>query len=299
MVLPVRGHSRVLPVETAHFDNVALGKEGISKLPNGPTYELLIIETNVPVAGIDAVILNMGGNINRGEIINVTGADLLKLWDYKNLPAIHGAGPTYFYAVPLASVESATEPGEQFSGLVTLSTDNNTVKVRINPAASVVDGNGDAATPYLKLHAWASAAREVRKFIPVIKSQTVVNNQTGVFDHPNLPAEQGVYYRRLFIEGAVDQVEIKRDKVSIWPATELQSAAMHQVVWGRKPPADTFVVDFCPEGYVFRDLFNPRHVNQLVLKMRFTNTGNARILYEAVEELNPYESASGARPQGA
>lgn len=299
MVLPVKGHGRVLPAEMAHFDNVVLGQEAVSKLPNGPTYEILVLETNVPPAGIESVVLDMGGSYNRGEVINVSGADLLMMWKYKGLTDIHGTGPVYFYPIPLASIEANTELGEQFSGLVTLSSDNNQLKVRINAGAQPKDGAGNAAAPTMKVHAWASAARAVRKFIPVIKSQTVQNNATDVYDHPNLPATVGTYYRRLYLHGPVDQVEIKKDDVNRWPPTEKATAELQQTWFGRKPVPGIFVVDFCPEGYVFRDLFNPLHRKQLLLKMRMTAAQNVRILYESVQELNPYESAAGHVAQGA
>ena len=294
-VIPgVLGNAMLMEVDGPHFENVNKGSKSWAKLSNGPTYEWMEVETNIPPAGIEYITLEMNGSYNLGEIINIKGEHLNMLHDYRGLPGVHklDSDPVYRYIIHLSSMESATPGGEVLSGLVTLTNDNNIFSVKIAENADVVDKDGVATAPYIKLHPWATPSRESRRLVPIIKSQSLQNNATGWFDHMNLPDGAGMHYRRLFIKGDIREVEIIQDDVRRFKA-KADSNRVAQILAGREPQDGFFVVDFIRTGFALRDMFKPQNRKALALKMDMATADNITILYEGVQALAKWQTENG------
>lgn len=262
--------SRIVPFKLNTFEGVQAGERAYTKLPNGPTYQEIVLVTNLEAAEIKKVSTHLGGVHQVGEIVEVTGEELAMFEAYKG-----NHQDANVFVIPFGAMEARTDVGMMFSGLVTLPSDNIMLYVEL---ADVVA----AETPSIEGWAYASASQTERNVIPMIKPHTIVTNAAGDVDYTNLPQDAKV--RRLHFKGDLTRVLIKKDGADRFEQSDVVNDFQLQR-HKRTPQAGYFHVDFVKEGYVAADLFEPRAVNDLTIRMTTASAGNVRMLVESVKVL--------------
>lgn len=269
---------RILPFKMNAFDQISAGNISKLKLSNGPTYQEIVLETNVPAAEIDKVTIDLGGVHSVGQIIEMKGTELEAFEKYKGQTG-QGAGPVYYHVIPLGSREAKTDAGMMMTGLVTLAQDNIILSVHL--AGSVTP-----TTPYITAWAYASAARSVRSVIPMIKPHTIVITGTGEQDYMSLPADPGMRYRRLWLkDGDLSRVELWKDGVR----EVEEDVSVTEFIQKREdlvPQTDWVVTDFVRNGYVVADVFSPQYRTELKLRLTVGTAENVRMLVEGYKVLS-------------
>jgi hypothetical protein len=268
--------SRTLPFKLNAVEGVGAGQEAWVKLTNGPTYQQIVIESNIPPAEMEKVSIDMGGVHNEGVIVEALGTELVTKDKYKGNYTTSSA--PFFYLVELGQLDGKTDSGQMFSGLVTLPSDN--IRLLFDQADTLTP-----TTPYIKVEAWASESQPYRRYIPSLRPQTIIVNSTGEQSYLNLPTKGGLKYRRLWLKGGgLKVVEVKKDGARKYFGRK-ESVEYMQRILGLVPQATWFVVDFCERGFVFSDLFDPRHINSLELNFDAGTAENVRCLVEGVKDL--------------
>lgn len=285
---------RNVPSKLNGVNNIVAGQKAWVKLDNGPKYLELILVTNIPKAGIEKVTIDVGGVHQLGEIVEVSGDDLVMMEDYRNKEYDFAVADPYIYVLQLGNQEANTDLGQMFSGLVTTLNDNVLLNVYIKAgeatANKYIDAYAESTEPSAALGEVDQNGRPVRQIVPMIKPHTVTNTVTGEVDYTTLPSEAGLEYRRLFISGGgVTEVEIKQDGTTKYEETQTV-AEFQQGREGRVPQAGVFVVDFVRRGWVMSDTFKPQHLRQLRLRMQVAVAENLRVLVDGFIRLN--------KPQG-
>ncbi len=268
--------SRIRPFLLNPFDGVGAGQKAWVKLSNGPTYQEIVIETNIPPAEIEKVTVDIGGVHSLGEIIEIEGAELVTFEKYKGVTV--GTGPVYYYVIPFGSREAKTDTGELLTGLVTLP--NDVVMLNVYQKGTLTP-----AAPYIKGHATASASRTERRIIPYIKPQTIVVTATGQIDYMSLPHDAGMEYRRLWMKGDINKAELWKDGVMEFESMQDVNEFL-QDRRDRVPQSGWFVMDFISSGYVMADTFRPQHRNELKLRLDMAAAANVRCQVEGFKVLS-------------
>jgi len=274
--------SRIVPIKVGKMTGLAQGLESQIKLPNGPTYQEIVLDTNMTLAEIKRVRINLGGVHQMGDIVDVSGTELRMLELYKGKTV--AGDDLNRYVIPFGNIDSKTDAGMVYSGLVSLRTDNIILYVEL--AAVVV-----AVTPFIEVNADAMAKRDVRTMIPLLKNQRVVNNATGEIDIVNLP--QRAMIKRMHMKADISKVEMKIDGVDQYDRTagvnEYQLKRL-----GMVPQAGYFPVDFAAYGYPLADLKNPKAEFEYMVRPTLGTAEDIVILQESVLMLEPHEHQSAA-----
>ena len=64
--------SRITPFKLNTIEGIARGEKATVRLQNGPTYQELVFESNLPPAQISKFTVDIGGVYQIGEILSVT-----------------------------------------------------------------------------------------------------------------------------------------------------------------------------------------------------------------------------------
>ncbi len=299
---------RVRPFKLNAFEGVGAGQVAYTKLPNGPTYQEIVIASNVSYEYIEKVTIDLGGIHQVGEIIEMTGNDLHRrnnkiqdliisttLSEYSHKDSAGDWVYEKMYVIPLGSEEAMTDVGKMLSGLVTLPNDNILLKVALKSGLTS-DDTEDGKPPRLTAYAYASASRTERTIIPLIKSHHISVPGQGELDYMNIPADPGIEYRRWWLftidnslqqSGSaygnveLDTVEIWKDGVREFEEPQWLTEYMQRRA-GMSTDSQRYCIDFVRGGWVMADTFKPQHRYELKLRMGVTaqQEGNLRLLTE-------------------
>ena len=261
--------SRIVPFQMNTVEGIGAGQKAFVKLTNGPTYQEIILETNLEAADIVKVTLDVGGKHQNGVNVELTGAELLMLQKYHKRHEEAG-----IFVIPLGDIEGRTDLGQMYGGLVTLPTDNIILRIELAGTLTTV-------TPTIKGWGYVSAPQQKRDHLPQIKPHTVTNNAVGDFDYTNLPQDANI--KRLHCKGGtLSKVVVKKDGADRYE----QSAVINSYVLkrnGKDPQADYFHIDHVVRGFLLADMFNPKAVNDLTLRFTTTVGENVGLLVESVK----------------
>jgi hypothetical protein len=262
--------SRITPFKLNTIEGIARGEKATVRLQNGPTYQELVIESNIAPDMISKFTVDIGGVYQIGEILAVTGEEAYMLEKY------HGRNQVaYKYVLAFGSTEGRTDKGQLFSGLVTLPSDNIILGIELKASTSTV-------VPTFTGWAFASAAQPVRVLVPQIKSQIITNTAIGDIDFPHLPVDAAI--QRIHLLGDVDKAIIIKDGNQPFELTK--SVNNFMLMRNEKAPqAGYFHIDFVQRGWVLMDMFNPVNVANLNLRLTMTAANNVRVLIESVRQL--------------
>ncbi len=251
------------------------GQKTQIRLANGPTYQELMFQSNVPPERVEKISINLGGVHSLGDIVELTGEDAKMLEAYKgrNYGAVDGV---HTYIIPLGNREGRTELGQFYSGLVTLATDTVNVSIQLASSTSQVQ-------PWFEGHATATATQRTREMVPIIKSQTVINNVAGEFDFQNL--QRDLAYKRLHLKGDIKRVVLNRDGSESWDLTDTVNTFMLKRE-DMKPQAGIYHMDFVQRGFIALDVYKAQLTrSELNMKLTMGTAENVRVLMEAVKFL--------------
>lgn len=269
--------SRTLPIKVNPVESVSAGQEAWVKLSNGPTYQQLLIESNIPPAEMEKISVDLGGVHDEGIIFDALGTELITKDKYKG-KTVPGAAP-YFYMVEFGQLDGKTDGGQMYSGLVTLPTDN--IRLLFDLADELTPG-----APYIKVSGYASASQPVRTFIPYLRPQTIIVNETGTVTYSSLPTKKNLHYRRLWLfGGGLTQVELYKDGGRQYHGVKASVEYMQKYL-ELVPQSGVWVVDFVERGFVLMDLYDPKYKNEQYLEMQAGTAENIRCLVEGVRRLN-------------
>jgi len=104
--------SRIVPIKVGQIAGVQQGLECQIKLPNGPTYQEIILETNMTLDEIKRVRINLGGLHQMGDIVDVSGTELRMLELYKGV-TVSGSDLNR-YVIPFGNITSKSDVGAGF-----------------------------------------------------------------------------------------------------------------------------------------------------------------------------------------
>lgn len=265
----------ITPMKLNSFTGTGYGQKSIVTIAIGPTYEEIILETNLAADKLKRVAVSLNGD----EIYVLTGEQLLMLEAYKGLSAKAG-----MFTIPFSDITGKTKNGIRATGLVTEVGDNITLEVEI---ASVAD---EAAEPAISLKAWAmvSEAQPVRIAVPKIKIQSMQATASGENEFLNLNHGARVAVRRMhFLSDKVTDLAIYRDFKKVYESS--RDFAVHMGKRNRKF-AQVGIYHFDPiqRGFYLNDLFATAHATELKFTVTTNDVvGSLPILVESVEFVRP------------
>jgi len=272
--------SRWVPIHVGQMPGVQAGLEAQIKLPNGPTYQEIVLDTNLPKAEILRVRVNLGGVHQMGDIVDVSGTELQMVELYKGRTI--AGDDLNRYVIPFGNIDAKVDSGALYSGLVSLRTDNIIVYVLL---ADIVT----PATPTIDVFADASVSQPTRTMIPFIRKQRITNNATGEIDIVNLSQREQI--KRMHLQADITEVLMKIDGSDHYDRTfDVNNFQLSRLGW--VPQAGYFHMDFAAYGYPLADLKNPRANFSYVLRPTLGTAEDIVILQESVLMLSESEYQS-------
>ena len=273
--------SRMVPIHVGQMPGVQAGIEAQIKLPNGPTYQEIVLDTNLPKAEILRIRINLGGVHQMGDIVDVSGSELQTVELYKG-QTIAGDDLNR-YVIPFGNIDAKVDAGMLYSGLVSLKTDNIILYVELAGAVT-------PATPSIDVFADATVSQQTRTMIPYIRKQRITNNATGEIDIVNLSQREQI--KRLHLKADIVSVLMKIDGSDHYDRTfDVNEFQLKRL--GKVPQVGYFHMDFAAHGYPLADLKNPKANFQYLLRPTLGTAEDVVILAETVLMLeeNQYQSA--------
>ncbi|MCW4446826.1 major capsid protein P2 [Vibrio splendidus] len=265
----------ITPMKLNSFTGIGYGQKSTVNLSVGPTYEEIILETNLEASKLKRVAISLQGE----EIYVLTGEQLLMLEAYKGLPSKAG-----MFTIPFSDITGKTKNGIRSTGLVTERGDNITLEVEV---ASVAD---ESAEPDIALKAWAmiSEAQPVRIVVPKIKSQSMQATAAGDNEFLNLVSGQRVAVRRMhFLSDKVTELAIHRDYKKVFEASREFTSHMGKRN-GKFAQVGVYHFDPIQRGFYLQDLFATAHAAELKFTVTTSDVvGSLPILVESVEFVRP------------
>ena len=262
----------VLPIKLNSMTGAAWGQKGTLVLPNGPTYEEIILVTSATPAELERVSVNLNGD----EIYILSGQELQMLEAYKRREKTTGV-----YVIPFSDITARTKNGVRYTALVTELGDNITLDIQFKAKSS--------ATP-LSIECWAhvSPAQPMRIVLPRLRKETMQasavgdNEFTGLLSSPNL-----VIRRMHFANATIAKLQIHRDFVREYEATKSISDA-NQKRNERTPQPGYFHFDPIVRGFSIEELFPTTRNSELKFTVTTTEApGYIPILIESLEVVRP------------
>jgi len=265
----------ITPMKLNSFTGIGYGQKSTVTLSIGPTYEEILLETNLATDKIKRVSISLNGD----EIYVLSGQELLMLEAYKGLEPKEG-----LLTIPFVDITGKTKNGVRSTGLVTELGDNITLEVEIAPVAD------PAAAPAISLSAWAtiSERQPVRVLVPKIKTQTMQATAAGENEFLNLVSGALVHVRRMHFKSAkVTDLKINRDQIKVFEASKSLAshlAKRNDKIW----QTGYFHFDPIQRGFFINDLFKTIHASELKFTVTTSDTvGSLPILVESIEVVRP------------
>lgn len=280
--LSVRG-GMITPHPMNPFDGIDYAEKATAKIVAGPTYEKLVIISNVPKEAIAKVEIVRGGDTD----YSLKGSQLVMLEAFKAMAnagtAINGL---YYYVIPFADELGKSIDAQSLTSYITLPGENIHIDITLHDYghADNTGGNTWPVTATIKGTAYTSPARAARLWLPQIKTITAPALAVGELEFYDLP--QSALMRRLHINGDVTKVELKQDGKTRFKMTADEIAfELQRQNRGLAPQAGYIHIDFVGMGFSVADLFNPKSVEDLNLIMQVGTAGNIPILVESVKRV--------------
>jgi hypothetical protein len=275
--------------EIKSFSGVSWGQKPQVKLAGGPTYQEVILDTNLTP---DQFFVELF--VNGDPRFRLTGEQLVMLERYKKIYVptdIATAGGKY--VVPIGDFANKTLEGQMVSGLETKPSDNLILKVTVDPEPSPnTQGNVTLSAEALvnaKLEGNAGAALE--RFVPRITEVTFDAGQTGrnILDTLTL----GPIIKRMHFNSAnVTNLRIFKDKRIVWE----RSAGTNDFMLKRReraPQTGYFHFDPIESGFALTEWLRTSDVREkLEFEVTVSSAGTIPILMETLEPVQAPSKAA-------
>lgn len=259
------------PMKMSGFTGVGYGQKATLRVPVGPTYEEIILETNLTAAQLKRVTINLNGD----EIYILDGDELLMLEAYKQHTPESGK-----FVIPFSDISGKTKNGIRSTALVTELSDNIMLEVEV---ASVAN---PANEPQIELnaHAMVSPNQPMRIVVPKIRKQTMQASAQGENEFTQLVSSPRVKVRRMhFKSSAVKALKIYRDNIKEYEASRTLAGFLAK---RNKRTFQSGIYHFDPivRGFFIDELFETAHLSELKFTAETDTVANSiPILVESVE----------------
>jgi len=259
------------PMKMSGFTGAGYGQKAVLKIPVGPTYEEIVLKTNLAAAQLKRVTVNLNGD----EIYILSGDELLMLEAYNQITSQAG-----MFVIPFSDISGRTKNGIRSTGLVTEYSDNITLEVEV---ASVSDPASEPAVT-LEALAMVSAAQPKRLVIPKIRKQTMQASAQGENDFTQLVSSPLHKVRRMHFNHAdITQLKIYRDNIKEFEATR-DLASFQAKRNERTFQSGYYHFDPLLRGFFIDELFETAHRSELKFTVDVSSVaGSVPILVESVE----------------
>lgn len=256
-------------------------------IDGGPTYDEIIIETDLVAADILAFVVEVNGD----ERVRMSGVELQDVLAYDGRAATSGQ-----FVFSFVDAMARQLPGEAMTGLCTKPTDRVKLTLELNSADI-------AGTETVTLYALTSPTRpeefrlySIPESIPITK--TGDNDFTG-FERGKVPWNNGMgakAIRRVFGYGAITHMRIEQDDRFPYGKNKLKKAVND--AWlkrnGKTVPTSStcFVFDPVVLGNAIADLFDTFSTKGLRFTFTTSNSTDLTALTQYVERIaNPVSAA--------
>lgn len=273
---------RSTPRRLNSFNGVAWGDRPHVKLDPGPTYDKIVLETNITNP---ADITRVSVNLNGDEIYILTGQELVMLEQYKKHYTVPG-----IYVIPFADDSNRAYDGQTFSSLVTLPTDNLTINIELAPKPA------GTLSPQIMGWSFTSAARADRYWLPRIRPQQMQASVIGDNEHTTL--DKGPAIRRMHLKGDIKRLEIERNFLKVFDMNRIANDFILARA-ERAPQEGYFHFDPLHTGFGVLDRFITRNAQQLMLRANVGIPGPIPILVETIEQIKMSPEAAAAAAKAA
>lgn len=265
----------ITPMKLNSFNGVGYGQKASVTLSVGPTYEEIILMTNLEPSMIKRVSVTL----NAEEIYVLSGAQIKMLEAYKRNTAKSGA-----FVIPFSDISGKTANGIRSTALVTEMGDNILLEVEIGTPADM------ATATAISLQAWAhvSERQPARILVPKIKTQSFQATAQGENEFLNLISGAFISVRRMHFEtDKMTDLRIERDHVKVYESSA--DLAKYQGDRNKRSwQAGFFHYDPLQRGFYLKDLFSTAHNSELKFTVTTTDpVGTLPILVESVEVVRP------------
>lgn len=269
----------VVPREVKGFDGVAWGYTAQVKLPGGPMFHEIQLNTNAVAADIVLVELYVNGDPR----ISLTGEQLDMLEKYKKQYTETGK-----FVIPLADLFGVSMEGRAMSGLNTVPSDNLILKVKLGDGTA--SGGG---TANLSAVAWVSNTSgntPIAAYIPRLVSLTAQAGASGrnILDTIRDGIGRGAMIRRIHFDGRagagldiITELRIRRNRAVEYEQTN----ADNRYQLKRKklaPQAGFYHFDPVQSGFIRSDMFSTAG-ETLDFELTVSQAATIPMLVEAVE----------------
>lgn len=264
-----------VPREMKSFDGIGWGQTAQVKVPGGPMYHELQLNTNATAADIPLVELYVNGDPR----VSITGAQMVMLENYQKHYVEAGK-----FIVPLACLFGRSLEGQALSGLNTSPSDNLIIKVHFGAGAGELSLSGVA---------WVSetpANSPIARYVPRIVSLGYAAGQSGrnINDTLRDGLARGAMVRRIHFDGRgtgaqdlITELRIRRDRRVEYEQTNADNR--YQLKRRGLAPQDGFYhFDPVQSGFIRSEMFSLAG-ETLAFEVTTTAAGNFPVLIEAVE----------------
>ncbi|WP_018691973.1 major capsid protein P2 [Algicola sagamiensis] len=260
------------PKKLDSFVGQGWGQKASVKLHNGPTYEEVHLHTNLKPNEFYITV-----SLNGEDIYKLTGDELVMLESYKNHFVEEGV-----YVIPFADISAKTKNGVNYTGLVTLPTDNILLDIHITGHASTERQQDPVQISGL---AYMGGAQPQRIFVPKFITRTMQAANQGENEYNAQGAINRTVKRMFFKSGLIEEIKVVRDNLQIFECTAKQNAFM-QKRFKRIPQKEVFVFDPIVTGFALDNRFMTFYESQLKFTVTTSDIPHTiPILFEEVVQV--------------
>tara|TARA_A100000171_G_scaffold48791_1_gene56761 strand:+ start:147 stop:1010 length:864 start_codon:yes stop_codon:yes gene_type:complete len=275
------------------FSSVAWGAKPEVKIPGGPDYHEIYLETTLLPEHFRVEII-----VNGDTRIALTGEQLVMLQDFQKIWTEAGR-----YVIPFGNIAARSIEGQMIGGMETLPSDNIIMRVHI-----VADPGGQPALS-LKANAMTSPhlrgelGRALAVYWPRITEVTFDAGNSGKNVNDTIPQGKGMKLLTAHIKGSVDKVEVKKGANAVNGTVVWQrESGLNEFLlkrWERAPQSGYYHVDFVESGFLLAEMLPMDDVPSTVFDIYANAPGNLPILLQYLEEAPDMEKRLPQRDKTA
>ena len=254
-------------------------------LDGGPTYDEIVVETDLTASEIQALVLEVNGE----ERVRISGQQMLDREAYDGRSATSGQ-----FVLSLADAMARTSLGDGYTGLVTQPTDRVLLTLELS--------SGVAGTETVTLHGLTSPNRR-EEFKLFILPEAVPISKTGDNDFigfrrgrspwtgplSNTPSPGALAIRRFFAYGAVSHLRIEQDDRYPFGKNKSSKTVIDALLKrnGKTVPTSSTCVVYDPihRGNGALDVFDTFSMKSLRATFTTTDSNDITALTEYVEDV--------------
>ncbi len=289
----IKGSYSTRLTEAEPFKSVGFNQTAILELNESKTIQAIEIVGNFEMNQIESISFEY----QDGSEFSVLKPDMIRARCefhgnyYEDVNAAVEVAPSCRFWIDFADTSYRTTDAIRRGELVVLPGETIRMKVRMKSKLTIGDEGEYASPDYLEIKAniIESPAQVdryfVNRFSEMILDHNVSGEQTHKFPLMGIPHR----IRRMYImESDIEYLEIIRDRVKVlWGMKD--AIISSQIREWKNPKSgevqNILVIDFTQNGYATESAFVPVANESLQLKLRKTNAGPVRIVFEYITQM--------------